>query len=643
MVSACCTQPAAPVSGNTAVLDAPAPDAVVQPQGAAQVAQGLSQKDYDDADNIAQLTMFEIALHSRDLPTAAAIARDMAQSKRDLEMAKRAWVLYTLLHDRDQALQAAITWRDIDPGSKDAQIQYLFAQASLGHYTPLIRELRKQLDSRGPSFEARLDMAAGLAQRIGDPGVGLAVFEQVTSDLTNLNSEEQSALDLYHAAFASEAGDFDRAISFAQKASTDPRRRAGAIILMLHIADGPQRMSILSQASRYLDEHPDNEAVRTAYVEALSDGGLWDTALQEIDKLIKAFPDKSQYTYHKAYMLTQAGRYPEALNTVKDFEVVATKRLSALTKLARKDPSSVEQQLQMLQAAGLAPETESQEEQAEPEAPVTSLTERESIETGLKNLRVLYFEAAAELRGSIYNAQGEPQKAIEQYKLIQSPDSRPTALLEIAGAYASEQKYDEALKTLDEITEDSPAYLSALRSRAVIYRTQSQWDKTADILGDIRRHGVKELDIILFHAEALGYLGRWDEVDSEYHTALELHPNDSETYNSYGFTLADRDTQLDAAQSLLDRALAMEPGSQYIWDSYGWLQYRLGNFDLAKAYLEMAWSRDPDIAEIAAHLAELYQALNNTAKAREYLKKAQAIDPEDRAVKNAVKVLNSPS
>ncbi|MHB8570965.1 MAG: tetratricopeptide repeat protein, partial [Metallibacterium sp.] len=66
-------------------------------------------------------------------------------------------------------------------------------------------------------------------------------------------------------------------------------------------------------------------------------------------------------------------------------------------------------------------------------------------------------------------------------------------------------------------------------------------------------------------------------------------------------------------------------------DSWGWLQYRLGDYAAAVTVLRKAWHLQAS-AEIGAHLAHALLASGARAQARQILDAAWRIDPHSRSV-----------
>ncbi len=82
------------------------------------------------------------------------------------------------------------------------------------------------------------------------------------------------------------------------------------------------------------------------------------------------------------------------------------------------------------------------------------------------------------------------------------------------------------------------------------------------------------------------------------------------------------------AEKYLEHALRLQPNEAVIMDSYGWLQFRLGNASKALDYLQKAYSRQQE-NEIAAHLAEVLWVLGRKDEAKKLFSKAFKEAPED--------------
>ncbi|MGH8184017.1 MAG: tetratricopeptide repeat protein [Rhodanobacteraceae bacterium] len=132
--------------------------------------------------------------------------------------------------------------------------------------------------------------------------------------------------------------------------------------------------------------------------------------------------------------------------------------------------------------------------------------------------------------------------------------------------------------------------------------------------------------------------GNTDAALGDFRKVLAQNPDNVDAMNALGFTLADADRDLPEATKLLRKALTAKPDAAAIMDSWGWLQYRLGNLDEAEAYLKRAWSRQRD-PDIGVHLGEVLWKLGQHEHARQVFARVRKLDPHNQALQRTERKL----
>jgi tetratricopeptide (TPR) repeat protein len=168
----------------------------------------------------------------------------------------------------------------------------------------------------------------------------------------------------------------------------------------------------------------------------------------------------------------------------------------------------------------------------------------------------------------------------------------------IVGVRASTQK-QELTRTMSEVQ-----YL----------RQFKQWQAAYDVLSEAAAHFDDEDEVAYELAVAAEKLEKFEEMESILRGLIEQNPKFYQGYNALGFSLADRNVRLEEAKKLITQALQMAPDDAYITDSLGWVEFRLGRLDEARAILQNAYDSAHDV-EIAAHLGEVLWALNQREQA----------------------------
>ena len=126
------------------------------------------------------------------------------------------------------------------------------------------------------------------------------------------------------------------------------------------------------------------------------------------------------------------------------------------------------------------------------------------------------------------------------------------------------------------------------------------------------------------------------KAEADFRRILVSTPDDVNTLNALGYTLADRTTRYKEALELIDRARVAAPGNAAIVDSYGWVLFRLGRNAEALDHLRRAYTlqKDPDIA---SHLGQVLWVMGRKDEARRYFEEARKIDPENRSLQRALR------
>jgi tetratricopeptide (TPR) repeat protein len=99
-------------------------------------------------------------------------------------------------------------------------------------------------------------------------------------------------------------------------------------------------------------------------------------------------------------------------------------------------------------------------------------------------------------------------------------------------------------------------------------------------------------------------------------------PDDPMVMNYLGFILAESDTMLDFADSLVKRALELEPQNPAFLDSYAWVLYRKKEYKKALLYIDMALSAMPDDFLIFDHKGDILYALGEKDDALKFWNRA---------------------
>lgn len=139
----------------------------------------------------------------------------------------------------------------------------------------------------------------------------------------------------------------------------------------------------------------------------------------------------------------------------------------------------------------------------------------------------------------------------------------------------------------------------------------------------------------LTYAEA----GQIDQAVQDFQRLLKIKPGDVDASNALGFTLADANRDLPEAERLISVARAAKPDDPAIADSWGWLQYRMGNLEQAAQTLRGAWLARKD-ADVGVHLGEVLWKQGHTQDAQRVFDEVRKLDPHSSSLQETLKRLH---
>jgi len=139
-------------------------------------------------------------------------------------------------------------------------------------------------------------------------------------------------------------------------------------------------------------------------------------------------------------------------------------------------------------------------------------------------------------------------------------------------------------------------------------------------------------------AEAWYEKGNYVKSDSYFEKVLEYDQQNSTALNSYAYKLYKRNTQLDKAQEMILKALAMEPNNGAYADTYGCILMAQGKLVEAETWIKKSLVLDGDDPEVLEHLGDLYKKQGKNDLALETYRKALKKDPNNKSLEK--KLLN---
>ena len=148
----------------------------------------------------------------------------------------------------------------------------------------------------------------------------------------------------------------------------------------------------------------------------------------------------------------------------------------------------------------------------------------------------------------------------------------------------------------------------------------------------------KDPGLLYTYAMSAEKSGHIDVMEKTLREILRKNPNDANSLNALGYSLADRNQKLPEAFKLISKAHQLSPKDGFILDSLGWVNFRMGKNALALEQLQQAFGMKPE-ADIAAHIGEVLWVMNRPVEAEDMWRKGQQLDANNATLKETLKRL----
>ncbi|NLY35158.1 MAG: tetratricopeptide repeat protein [Alcaligenaceae bacterium] len=540
--------------------------------------------EHTDADDIFSLLVVEFAIQDEKFELAAQAAFDFAKEKNDVPMAKKAMQLYLASSSSQKAADAARLWYKLDPDNEEASATALALAASNGETEGLVNALRLRLQ-QAKNKEQAIYQTASIVARMNDKKMALEVYEKAVEGLV----DDQSTTFMLMADLAYQVKELDKAWQSSLKAlELDGASDASAERVLQYGREGHKKEA-MEIVGNFIQTNANARRLRLLYISEMVNDKAFDAAIHELKEMEKTFPEDFDLLYMEAQVYYQAKKLAQAKKLLKQFLDVQIQRREAL-------PDA---------------ETDAQGQAAD----------------------------ARIMLAQIYEEEQNYRAAISQLERIDDPGAQIQIKMQIAvlhGKNGNEAKATALLKSLQPEEEEDAVRIRL--TQALIYRNAGKADQAIRYLRqadkEIPRNALIKYELAMMYEQQ----GSFEEMETLLREVISLRPSSPDAYNALGYVFADRNMHLDEAQLLLDRAVALAPDNPFILDSMGWLQFRLGNLELALEYLENAFELSEQ-ADIAAHLGEVLWVKGEKDRARDIFMKGRELEKQNKTLEATIKRL----
>ena len=240
-------------------------------------------------------------------------------------------------------------------------------------------------------------------------------------------------------------------------------------------------------------------------------------------------------------------------------------------------------------------------------------------------------------------AGGSPDLAMQAAKtwdeLSPATDSKPKEVL--VTLLVLSNRWSDAIKpAIDLLRQQTPAQQenTLLQLQALLAKAKDESDALRAFyeIASTVKISLKNPGLLYTYAMSAEKVGRINVMEKTLRDILRKNPNDVNSLNALGYSLADRNVQLPEAFVLISKAHQLSPKDGFIVDSLGWVNFRLGKNELALGQLQQAFAMKPE-ADIAAHTGEVLWVMNRRSEAEEMWRQGQKLDANNPTLKETLK------
>lgn len=114
-----------------------------------------------------------------------------------------------------------------------------------------------------------------------------------------------------------------------------------------------------------------------------------------------------------------------------------------------------------------------------------------------------------------------------------------------------------------------------------------------------------------------------------YEQALQLDPDNALALNNYSYYMSLRGVNLERAQKMSARSLELDPDNSAYQDTYGWINYKKGYYDVAEKWIKMSLENSETPSPVVLeHYGDVLYKLGDKTEALKYWEKARKVEEE---------------
>lgn len=568
------------VGAQTTAPEPAAPSGLAQ----AKVAIETAPASLLDSALFYQLLLGEMTLQEGEPAASFALMLDAARKTGDAELYQRATDIALQSRSGDAALQAAQAWKQAQPGSREAnryELQILIALNRIADTAgPLKTELRLAPDVERASVLATVPRTYA---RVSDKKLAATVVEEALANELD-NPATAGAAWTTVGRMRLSAGDNPGTLLAAQRGQAADASDEGPALIALELMALKQPEAEMLVHKYFSGNAAARPEMRLAYARTLLDLQRYTEAAAQLQIVTREKPDFLEGWLVLGSLQLQDNQLTQAQTTLEHYVALARQQ---------------------------SPQGESGNGLAQAYLSLSQLAEKRKDYAAAENW----------------------------LSKIDNPSDLARVQIRRASILATQGKLEKGRQLIRQLPESSAADAQLkLNAEVNLLRDARQYQLAHDVLAQALTKTPDEPDLLYDQAMMAEKLGRAGEMERLLRQLTRLKPDHYQAYNALGYSLADRNTRLPEAKTLIRKALEYAPTDPFIQDSLGWVEFRMGNASEAVQIFEAAYKAKPD-AEIAAHFGEVLWSLGQRERAVTIWKEGRLLSPDNETLQATLKRL----
>ena len=532
-----------------------------------------------DATLFYEILIGEILTRDGDSSTGYTLILEAARHSNDERLYQRAADIALQSRSGDAALAAAQAWKEAWPRSREANRYVLQILVALNRIEETAIPLRQEVENTpSPGKASSLLALPHLYRRASDKVLAASVMEKaLASELADpaLAPAAWTAVGRMRLM----ADDKPGALEAAQRGVALDSASEGPAVLALELMERG-----VAQAETLLQRHLQGKAtpeLRMAYARQLLELQRYAEAQQQLQAVTTEKPDLAQAWLVQAALQLQDNNLAQAEASAQRF-------------LALSDPTP------------------------DNDAARSAMTQAFLISAQI-----------AEKRGDYAGAEAWLSR-IENEKDLFSAQTRRASLLARQGKLSHARAL---LRSMPATTDE--ARRMNMMAEVQLLRDVREYREAYALQEKLVALAPQDDDLVYELAMLADKIKDYKVMERLLRQIIERKPGYHHAYNALGYSFAERGVRLTEARELVKKALSHAPNDPFITDSLAWVEFRMGNLEVARELLETAFKARPH-AEIAAHLGEVLWAQGNQDRARAIWKEGMQLNADDDTLRETL-------